>query len=230
MDSPSVRVLLIADDADGYVMMRDLLQESEERCRSAEAALSLRDRAMAAIAEGICITDPHQPDNPIVYVNSGFERLTGYAAVEVLGRNCRFLQGPESDPAVIEAIRSAIREKRECTVELRNYRKDGTPFWNRLSLAPVCNAAGEVVNFIGVQADVTERKEMEALKGELLSILSHKLRTPLTSLRGFVELMLRRDYTPQERREFLTIIHNETKHLTDLIADFLDIQRIEAGR
>lgn len=210
--------------------MLESLQESEERYRMAEGALSLRDRALAAITEGICITDPHQPDNPIVYVNSGFERLTGYSAVEVLGRNCRFLQGPESDPAVLDAVRTAICEERECIVELRNYRKDGMPFWNRLSLAPVRNAAGAVVNFIGVQSDVTKRKQMEALKSELLSILGHQLRTPLTSLRGFVELMLRRDYTPQERREFLTIIHNETKSLTDLITDFLDIQRTEADR
>lgn len=87
-----------------------------------------------------------------------------------------------------------------------------------------------MINFIGVQTDATQRKQMEALNGEWLSILSHKLRTPLTSLRGFVELMLRRDYTPQVRREFLTIMHNETERLTDLITDFLDSQRTEADR
>ena len=123
--------------------------------------LRLRDRAMGVAAEGIVISDPNQPDNPLVYVNDGFERLTGYSRQEVLGRNCRFLQGHATDPAALEQIRECIRERRDCLVELLNYRKDGTPFWNRLSIAPLRDDSGRLTHFVGVQSDITGRKLAE---------------------------------------------------------------------
>jgi phosphoserine phosphatase RsbU/P len=125
----------------------------------AQAQLELKDRALAASAEGITIADASLPDNPLIYANAGFERLTGYSVADVLGRNCRFLQGPGTDPATADRLRAAIHEKREVTVQLLNYRKDGTPFWNRLSITPVQNAAGAVTHFIGVQSDVTAEKQ-----------------------------------------------------------------------
>ena len=129
------------------------------------AQLELKDRALAASAEGITIADARLPDNPLIYVNAGFERLTGYSAAEVLGRNCRFLQGSGADAATVDLLRTAVREKREVTVQLLNYRKDGTPFWNRLSITPVKDAAGTVTHFIGVQSDVTaEKRAKEALE------------------------------------------------------------------
>jgi PAS domain S-box-containing protein len=198
--------------------------------RRAEEEWALRDRAIASTSEGICITDPHQPGNPLIYVNAGFERLTGYTRAEVLGRTCSFLQGPQTQQETKEKIRAAIREEQECVVELLNYRKDGTPFWNRLVITPVRNPQGQVTHFIGVQSDITERKEMERMKDELVSTVSHELRTPLTSLRGFAELMLKRTFPPEKQREFLRVIHSESMRLTELINDFLDLQRIEAGR
>ncbi len=124
-----------------------------------QAQLELKDRALAASAEGITIADASLPDNPLIYANAGFERLTGYSVADVLGRNCRFLQGPGTDPATADKLRTAIREKREVTVQLLNYRKDGTPFWNRLSITPVQDASGAVTHFIGVQSDVTAEKQ-----------------------------------------------------------------------
>lgn len=123
--------------------------------------LLLKDRVLAAAEEGITITDPALPDNPLIYVNRGFERLTGYSASEVIGTNCRFLQGPETDPAAAEEIRRAIREQRQCTVEILNYRKDGTTFWNRLSITPVRDESGRVTHYIGIQSDVTARRLAE---------------------------------------------------------------------
>jgi PAS domain S-box-containing protein len=195
-----------------------------------EEALALKDRAIASTSEGIVITDPRQPDDPIIYVNSGFERLTGYSAAEALGRNARFLQGPDTDAAVVAQIRTARSAERGCTVELLNYRKDGTPFWNRLSLTPVRAVDGRVTHCIGVQSDITAGKEVERLKNDLVATVSHELRTPLTSLRGFAELLLKRDFPPPKQREFVTIMHQEAVRLTTLINDFLDLQRIEAGR
>ena len=125
----------------------------------AQAQLELKDRALAASAEGITIADARLPDNPLIYANAGFERLTGYSVADVLGRNCRFLQGPGTDPSILETLRTAIRERREVTVQLLNYRKDRTPFWNRLSITPVKDDSGTVTHFIGVQSDVTEEKQ-----------------------------------------------------------------------
>ena len=130
--------------------------------RSLEADLQLKNRALEATAEGIVITDSLHKENPIIYANAGFERLTGYTASEVLGSNCRFLQGTDTDPATREELSRAIRERRPCTVEILNYRKDGTRFWNRLSVTPIRDDGGEVTHFIGVQSDVTERREAEA--------------------------------------------------------------------
>ncbi|HEX8392883.1 MAG TPA: PAS domain S-box protein [Longimicrobium sp.] len=124
--------------------------------RQAEANLRLRDRAIDAISEGVLITDARQPDNPIVYVNPAFERITGYSAAEALGRNCRFLQGPDTDREAVGDLRDAVAAGRSISLDLLNYRRDGTPFWNRLSVSPVREPDGALTHFVGVQRDVTE--------------------------------------------------------------------------
>lgn len=135
--------------------------------------LSLKDRALEEAFEGIIISDARLPDNPLIYVNSGFERLTGYSRAEVLGRNCRFLQGPEVDQPELDRLRAALKKREPCTVLLENFRKDGSPFWNRLSITPVRDPAGVVTHFIGVQSDVSEEKETrDALKAANLGLQS----------------------------------------------------------
>lgn len=110
--------------------------------------------------DGIIITDNGKPDNPTLYVNRGFENLTGYRAQEVLGKNCRFLQGKETDQPALEVIREAIKKGENCIVILRNFRKDGSLFWNEFSLSPVKDEASKVTHFIGVLKDVTARADM----------------------------------------------------------------------
>lgn len=129
--------------------------------------LRLLDRAVTASTNSIVITDPNQPDDPLVYVNPAFERTTGYPAEEALGRNCRFLQGEDHDQPALEELRTAIHEERHCTVVLRNYRKDGTLFWNELSVYPVRDEKGHMTNFVGVQNDVTERIRAEEVFSEI---------------------------------------------------------------
>ena len=126
----------------------------------------LLDRAVAASSNGIVITDPKVPDNPIVYVNPAFEKISGYAADEVRGYNCRFLQADDRDQSSLEELRVALREERECRVVLRNYRKDGTPFWNELYVSPVHDEEGRLTNFVGVQNDITERRGIEEVLRE----------------------------------------------------------------
>lgn len=127
----------------------------------AAAELALKDRALAATSEGVTISDIRLPDGPIIYANAGFERMTGYTQAEILGRNHRLLQGPATDPATVEKLRSAVNARQPCQVEILNYRKDGTAFWNLLSITPVRDPAGEVTHFIGVQSDISRLKEAE---------------------------------------------------------------------
>ncbi|WP_126176724.1 PAS domain-containing protein [Tsuneonella rigui] len=118
--------------------------------------------AVRATRMPMVITDPAQPDNPIVFCNQAFQSLTGYAREEVIGRNCRFLQGPDSDPATVKAIGQAIADGRDIAVDLLNYRKDGSTFWNALYLSPVRNDDGSIQYFFASQLDVTERVEAQA--------------------------------------------------------------------
>ena len=126
-----------------------------------EEQLRLKTRALTNCAEGVTIADATRPDCPLIYVNRGFQKLTGYLAAEACGTNCRFLQGKDTAPAAVEEIRRAIHEERECVVEILNYRKNGEPFWNRLSITPIRDAEGVVTHYIGIQSDVTARRKVE---------------------------------------------------------------------
>ena len=123
--------------------------------------LRLMGQALNASTDGIVITDARLPDNPLIMANPAFERITGYSAAESIGLNCRFLQKNDRDQPALSAVRSAIRKNQSCRVVLRNYRKDGRPFWNELHIAPVRNADGETTHFIGIQSDITARKEAD---------------------------------------------------------------------
>ena len=116
---------------------------------------SVVDRAIAATQSGIVVSDATLPDVPVTYVNGAFEGLTGYAAEECLGRNCRFLQGPQTDRAVVADLALALRDGRDAHVVLLNHRKDGTPFHNELRVSPVRDEDGRIVQFVGVQNDVS---------------------------------------------------------------------------
>ena len=119
----------------------------------------LLSQALAASTVGVIMTDARQYDHPIIYVNPAFETLSGYPAGEILGRNCRFLQGHDRDQAGVQEIRRAMAEQRTVSVTLRNYRKDGSLFYNELSLSPVHDASGTLTHYLGFQNDVTAREE-----------------------------------------------------------------------
>ena len=144
------------------------------------------------------VTDPRQPDNPIVFANRAFMSMTGYAKHELLGRNCRFLQGPETDSDTIGELRAAIRERRDFSTEILNYRKNGTTFWNALFVSPVFNAKGDLVYFFGSQLDVSRRRDaedalgqaqkMEAL-GQLTGGIAHDFNNLLQVIVGYVDIL-----------------------------------------
>lgn len=119
--------------------------------------LLLRERALQATTVSVTICDARLPDSPIVWVNKAFTTTTGYLAEDVIGRNPRFLQGPETDPNAIAQMRESVLAKRSSVVTMLNYREDGSTFWNSVSTAPVFDDDGEVIGYIGVQVDVSDR-------------------------------------------------------------------------
>ncbi|MBI9019322.1 MAG: SpoIIE family protein phosphatase [Phycisphaerae bacterium] len=123
--------------------------------------LLLKERALESAAEGVVIADANQMGIPIIYANRAFTVLTGYQPEEVIGRNCRFLQGPDTNPEALQRIRNSLANESLCFEEILNYRKDNTPFWNRLSITPVKNDQGQTTHFIGIQSDITRRRLAE---------------------------------------------------------------------
>lgn len=146
-----------------------LLGAALERLRLTEnlehkkQTLSLYKAAMDASANGILISGPVAENFAICYANPAFERITGYSESEALGRNCRFLQGSDRAQPQLETLRTALQNGSPCAVELRNYRKDGTLFWNAFSIAPVRDDAGQITHFIGIQNDITLQKSAIAI-------------------------------------------------------------------
>ena len=144
--------------------VRRALKDAAERVvlRETEEALRLRDRAVEASVNAIMIVSAADPDMPLVYVNRAFEQVTGYSRAEAIGRNCRFLQGADRDQPELEKIRRAIAERHDAQALLRNYRKDGSLFWNMLYVTPVHDPrSGTVTHFVGVQYDITEIKRYQ---------------------------------------------------------------------
>jgi PAS domain S-box-containing protein len=218
-----------------------------------EEELRLRNRAVAASTNGIVITDPNLPDDPIIYVNPAFARMTGYSEEEVLGKNCRFLQGEDRDQAHLEELRNALRERRPCTVVLRNYKKDGTFFWNELNVSPVYDGAGRLTNFIGVQNDVTARLEAEMQVRALNESLeervrertaelaeaveelesfsysvSHDLRAPIRHIDGFARMLKESadGGLDEKERRFLDTIIRANRRAGNLVDDLLAFSRM----
>ena len=166
------------------LLVRDVTEQRER-----EQRLSLFGKAIETARQGVTIADARQDDEPLIYVNEAFEEITGYQTGETLGRNCRFLQGPETDEETVAKVRDAVDDRRPAVVELLNYRKDGTPFWNRLEVVPVRDEAGEVTHFLGLQRDVTARREREERLAVLDRVLRHNIRNRMNVIRSRAELL-----------------------------------------
>ena len=139
-----------------------LLDDAVARRKQAEDTLRLHDRAIDSSGDGIVITDAQAGDNPIIYVNPAYERMTGYTRQEILGVNPRFLQNDDRDQVDLDKIRAALAVRRPVRVVLRNYRRDGSMFWNEINISPVRDAEGNVTHHIGVQSDITDRIASES--------------------------------------------------------------------
>lgn len=166
-------------------------REGHSADRFSGASGVLFEQAMAQTRMAICLVDPKQPDLPIVFANRAFRVLTGYSEQEIIGRNCRFLQGPDTDPEPIARIREAIAKEDVVVVELLNYRKDGSSFWNALHLGPIYNDKGELIYFFGSQWDVSDVKAARAEERyarEMARELSHRMKNMFAVISGIVNV------------------------------------------
>ena len=155
------------------------------------------------------ITDPRQDDNPIVFANKAFLDLTGYEESEIVGRNCRFLQGTDTDREAVRALRSAVAAREAISIEILNYRRDGTPFWNAVFVAPVYDDDGKLIYFFASQLDITRRRsseqafrqaqKMEAI-GQLTAGLAHDFNNLLQVVTGSLEMVLGGELDERQRR------------------------------
>jgi PAS domain S-box-containing protein len=188
-----------------------------------------KDRALDQAPVGITISDPDRPDNPVIYANEGFDRLTGYPVEKVVGRNCRFLQGPDTDQETVDELGAAIEAERDVEVDIRNYRRDGTPFWNHLAVSPVYDD-GTLVNYVGYQKDVTDRvmaeRRLRAQNERLevvASVMSHDVRNPLNVAQGLVQLGLAGEDPDWDA------IAESLSRIDDIIEDALVLARGDPG-
>jgi len=199
------------------------LAQREAQLEQTVANLKLKERAMDEAPVGITISDFERADNPIIYLNERFETLTGYS--DVIGENCRFLQGAETDPDTRAELRAAIDDERPVSVDILNYRKNGQKFWNRLDIAPVHDDDGTVTNYVGFQMEITERKIRERRLEVLNRVLSHNLRNKMNVIEGHVSL-LASEYDDGEQPDSLTAIQSTTANLMGIADTIREIEQV----
>ncbi|MES3161313.1 MAG: PAS domain-containing protein [Halorubrum sp.] len=192
------------------------LTEREQQLSETVAELQLKEQAMDEAPVGITLAESGDDDNPLVYINDEFQTLTGYGT-EAVGEDCRFLQGPGTDPEVNAEIREALDEERRVSVDILNYRKNGQQFWNRLTIAPLRDAGGTVTHYVGFQFDITDRKLRERRLAVMNRVLSHNLRNRMNVIEGYADLLRSETDDPEHQRHLDAI--------TEATAELLDIAR-----
>jgi chemotaxis family two-component system sensor kinase Cph1 len=199
-------------------------------------------KAVECTRSSLIVTDARAPDHPIVYCNQAFLDLTGYQESEILGHNCRLLQGKDTDRKAIAKLRQAVARRQHCKIIIKNYRKDGTAFWNDLVVSPVTDDAGEVTHFVGLQLDITHRityeeqlkrsqKSLERSNKELEQFTyaaSHDLQEPLRMISSYLQLIRDRyhDKLDEDGETFIHFATEGAERMQALVNDLLLLSRI----
>lgn len=230
-------------DAEGKFRGNVIVGEDVSKQKQLQEELQLKTQAVDRASTSILISDITAPDEPIIYVNNACEALTGYSTSDFIGNNCRFLQGPKTSKADTQKIRDAINARQPVDLTLLNYRKDGSPFFNHLTLTPIKNDDGSVTHYLGIQRDVTTERqaaeyleqakaraeESSQMKTDFLANMSHEIRTPINGIYGVLQLL--GDTSLDEKQsEFVRLASTSTHNLLHIINDILDLSKIEAGK
>ncbi|MBT3133961.1 response regulator [Alteromonas sp. ALT199] len=229
-------------DANGNIRGDIYVGSDETEQRSLESHVKVLNHAMDEATVSIIISDIKRVGQPIIYVNSAFEELTGYSREEIIGHNCRSMQGDETSKQTVDLIRKAIAVREPIETTLLNYKKDGSPFYNRLNLTPV-KINGEVTHYIGFQQDVTRQRQTEQylqdarekaeesarLKSSFLASMSHEIRTPIHGISGVLQLMSNSELT-EDQKHYLSLAKFSIQGLLHIVNDILDFSKIEAGQ
>lgn len=166
-------------------------REGHPQDRFSGSSGMLFEQAMAQTRMAICLTDPYRDDNPIVFANRAFMSLTGYEEADILGKNCRLLQGPDTDPEPVAKLREAVAQEDVVIVEMLNYRRDGSTFWNALHVGPVYDDAGRLVYFFGSQWDVSDLHVARAREQHaklMARELSHRMKNMFSVISAIVNV------------------------------------------
>ncbi|EMD82233.1 PAS domain-containing protein [Pacificimonas flava] len=202
-----------------------------------------RKAAISVLPFALTISNPRIDDNPLVYVSPAFCRITGYAKESCVGRNCRFLQGANTHPDAVAAIREGIEKEREVNVDLLNYRADGTEFWNRLLLAPLFDDDGELAYFMGIQHELRDAPKQQNANGDetVLEELQHRVKNHLAMVVSMIRMQSRSeqagsDYKTLARRvETLQLLYQElsdagvARHNSDMVPLGAYISRVASA-
>lgn len=229
-------------DANGKVRGSIYIGVDNTSQRALESNVKILSHAIDEATVSIVIADIRLPDQPIVYSNHAFSRLTGYAQDEVIGRNCRFLQNRRGDSLLTDKVSLAIAQRKPVETTLLNYRKNGTAFYNRLILTPV-KIEGEVTHYIGFQQDITQQRQAEdylqqakqkaeesaRLKSGFLASMSHEIRTPIHGISGVLQLLDNSELS-SEQRHYVSLAEYSIEGLLHIVNDILDFSKIEAGQ
>ncbi len=231
--------------------LRWLVRDVTARNRAQER-LRLLESVAVNLNEAVVITKAEPLEEPgprILYVNQAFTRMTGYSPQEVVAKSPRFMQGPQTDRAALDTVRTALERFEPVVVELLNYHKNGSTYWVEMSLVPVADETGCYTHWVAVERDITERKRSEEAqaqlireqaarteaeaanraKDEFLAVVSHELRTPLNAILGWAQLLSTKKLDDARTAKALETIVRNARSQAQLIEDLLDISRITAG-
>ncbi len=182
-------------------------------------------KALKATRCGVLITQPTISDNPIIHANRSFCEMTGYTREEILGKNCRFLQGTDQRQSEVSIIREAISAHRSCTVTLRNYKKSGELFYNELTISPILDKNKNLTHFVGIQKDVTSEVLLRTQKDEFLATLLYDIKAPLLASIRLLNLIKSSEYSNENAPLLLEDVLQNDYSLSRLIDNAIDSYR-----